>query len=159
MIRGAQNFIYVETQYFMGSAYSWLKNHQTSCDHIIPAEIAQKLSKKSITGKASWLTLSFQCFLKEILEVFQFKYSCIGRWEQLKWCTKELQMLSRKLETGRIQQVNCDLYMNQDIKLKSEKTHKLNVIGLNYFDFKLYRLVDISLPCQKRKTWSSHQTP
>ena len=51
MIRGAQNFIYVETQYFCGSAYSWLKNDQTSCDHIIPAEIAQKVVEKIHNGE------------------------------------------------------------------------------------------------------------
>ena len=46
MIRGAQNFIYMETQFFMGSAYSWLKNDDISCDHTIPAEIVQKIVEK-----------------------------------------------------------------------------------------------------------------
>ena len=51
MIRGAQNFIYIETQYFMGSAFSWLKNDKTSCDHLVPAEIAQKIVEKIYNGE------------------------------------------------------------------------------------------------------------
>ena len=51
MIRGAQNFIYLETQYFWGSAFSWLKNDQTSCDHLVPAEIAQKIVEKIYNGE------------------------------------------------------------------------------------------------------------
>ena len=35
----------------MGSAYSWLKNDDVSCDHTIPAEIAQKIVEKIHSGE------------------------------------------------------------------------------------------------------------
>ena len=43
MIRNAENFIYIENQYFLGSAYAWLSDVETNADHTIPAEIAQKV--------------------------------------------------------------------------------------------------------------------
>ena len=43
MIRNAENFIYIENQYFLGSAYAWLNDFETNADHPIPAEIAQKV--------------------------------------------------------------------------------------------------------------------
>ena len=36
MIRNAENFIYIENQYFLGSAYSWLDDQNTMAPHIIP---------------------------------------------------------------------------------------------------------------------------
>lgn len=45
MIRNAENFIYIENQYFLGSAYAWLSDVGTNADHPIPAEIAQKVNK------------------------------------------------------------------------------------------------------------------
>ena len=46
MIRNAVNFIYIENQYFLGSAYAWLMNNDVNCHHTIPAEIAQKICDK-----------------------------------------------------------------------------------------------------------------
>ena len=43
MIRNAENFLYIENQYFLGSAYAWLSDVETNADHTIPAEIAQKV--------------------------------------------------------------------------------------------------------------------
>jgi len=51
LIRGAQNFIYIENQYFLGSAYSWHQNDDTNCNHTIPAEIAQKVVEKIRNGE------------------------------------------------------------------------------------------------------------
>jgi len=45
-IRNAENFIYVENQYFLGSAYTWLSNSDANCHHTIPSEIAQKIVDK-----------------------------------------------------------------------------------------------------------------
>ena len=45
-IRNAENFIYIENQYFLGSAYSWLKDNDINCHHTIPSEIAQKVVNK-----------------------------------------------------------------------------------------------------------------
>jgi phospholipase D1/2 len=44
--RNAQNFLYVENQYFMGSAYEWGEDSQTLCNHTIPAEIVAKIVAK-----------------------------------------------------------------------------------------------------------------
>jgi phospholipase D1/2 len=51
MIRNARNFIYIENQYFLGSAYSWLQNSDVNCHHTIPAEITQKLVEKIISNQ------------------------------------------------------------------------------------------------------------
>ena len=36
LIRNAQSFIYLENQYFIGSAYSWLDDQKTLAPHTIP---------------------------------------------------------------------------------------------------------------------------
>jgi len=36
MIRHARNFVYLENQYFMGSAYHWLNDSDVLCNHTIP---------------------------------------------------------------------------------------------------------------------------
>ena len=46
MIRNAQNFIYIEKQYFLGSAYCWLEKDNVNCNHTIASEIAQKVVDK-----------------------------------------------------------------------------------------------------------------
>ena len=46
MIRNAENFIYIENQYFLGSAYTWLQNDDVNCNHTIPVEIAQRIIDK-----------------------------------------------------------------------------------------------------------------
>jgi len=51
MIRNAQNFIYIENQYFMGSAYEWDSDSQTLCNHTIPAEIVAKIVNKIANGE------------------------------------------------------------------------------------------------------------
>ena len=51
MIRNAENFIYIENQYFMGSAFAWLSESDTNCRHIIPVEIVQKIIDKIQLGQ------------------------------------------------------------------------------------------------------------
>ena len=46
MIRNAVHFIYIENQYFLGSAYAWMMNDDVNCNHTIPSEIAQKICEK-----------------------------------------------------------------------------------------------------------------
>ena len=46
MIRNAVYFIYIENQYFLGSAYAWLMNDDVNCHHTIPSEIVQKICDK-----------------------------------------------------------------------------------------------------------------
>lgn len=50
-IRNAQNFIYIENQYFMGSAYEWSDDCSVLCNHTIPAEIAAKIRNKMFAGE------------------------------------------------------------------------------------------------------------
>ena len=45
-IRGAQKFIYIENQYFMGSAFEWDVEDTVLCNHTIPAEIVAKIRDK-----------------------------------------------------------------------------------------------------------------
>ena len=44
--RNAQNFIYIENQYFYGSSYMWDCLNKPSCHHIIPSEIAHKIASQ-----------------------------------------------------------------------------------------------------------------
>lgn len=46
MIRNAETSIYIENQYFMGSAFAWASESDTNCHHVIPVEIAQKIVDK-----------------------------------------------------------------------------------------------------------------
>lgn len=42
-IRRAKRFIYIENQYFMGSAYGWLDDQDVHCYNVIPMEITQQI--------------------------------------------------------------------------------------------------------------------
>ena len=57
LIRNAVSFIYIENQYFLGSAYSWLEDSDTMANHIIPMEITQKIISKIQAGE------SFHCYI------------------------------------------------------------------------------------------------
>ena len=45
-IRKANNFIYLENQYFLGSAYAWLDDSQTLSNHLIPKELTERITEK-----------------------------------------------------------------------------------------------------------------
>jgi len=51
MIRHAQNFIYIENQYFMGSAFQWSNDCNVLCNHTIPVEITTKIINKMHAGE------------------------------------------------------------------------------------------------------------
>ena len=50
-IRNAKNFIYMENQYFLGSACDWEEKPDTLAHHIVPTEIAQRIIDKICTGE------------------------------------------------------------------------------------------------------------
>jgi hypothetical protein len=50
-IRRAKHYIYIESQYFMGSSFMWRHDHRSSCHHIIPAEIVAKIVCKIRRGE------------------------------------------------------------------------------------------------------------
>ncbi|KAL2250030.1 phospholipase D delta [Sesamum indicum] len=45
-IRSAQNFIYIENQYFLGSSYAWPSYKNAGADNLIPMELALKIASK-----------------------------------------------------------------------------------------------------------------
>ncbi|XLS53247.1 hypothetical protein HN51_013924 [Arachis hypogaea] len=45
-IRSAQHFIYIENQYFLGSSYHWPSYEKAGANHLIPMELALKISSK-----------------------------------------------------------------------------------------------------------------
>jgi len=49
-IRAAEKFIYIENQYFLGSAYAWGSDQEINCHHTVPAEIAEKICEKIFAG-------------------------------------------------------------------------------------------------------------
>ena len=51
MIRHARNYIYIENQYFMGSAFRWLSDSDVLCNHTIPVEITSKIREKMLAGE------------------------------------------------------------------------------------------------------------
>lgn len=50
-IRRAQKFLYIENQYFLGSAYCWEDETKTKAHHLIPAEITHKIIEKIAAGE------------------------------------------------------------------------------------------------------------
>ena len=90
MIRGAQNFIYVEAQFFMGSAYSWLKNDDVSCDHTIPAEITQKIIEKIYNGEQFVAYIVIPMFPEGDPGAYLVQ-------EQLYWQTRTMEMMYTRI--------------------------------------------------------------
>uniref|UniRef100_A0A0E0IK53 Phospholipase D n=1 Tax=Oryza nivara TaxID=4536 RepID=A0A0E0IK53_ORYNI len=45
-IRGAQHFIYIENQYFLGSSFNWDSHKDVGANNLIPIEIALKIANK-----------------------------------------------------------------------------------------------------------------
>ncbi|MCL4130097.1 UNVERIFIED_CONTAM: hypothetical protein GTU68_054362 [Idotea baltica] len=50
-IRRADRFIYIENQYFLGSAYAWESERDTKAYHLIPQEITQRIIEKLNAGE------------------------------------------------------------------------------------------------------------
>ena len=51
LIRNASSYIYIENQYFLGSAHTWLADSDTLSYHLIPMEITQKIISKINSGE------------------------------------------------------------------------------------------------------------
>ncbi|XP_071551943.1 uncharacterized protein [Panulirus ornatus] len=50
-IRRADNFLYIENQYFLGSAFCWDDEQSTKAHHLIPQEITQRIVEKINAGE------------------------------------------------------------------------------------------------------------
>lgn len=56
-IRNAKRFIYMENQYFLGSAFAWLDDNATLSHHLIPLEMTQRIIEKIEAGEP------FKCYV------------------------------------------------------------------------------------------------
>ena len=50
-IRRAQNFIYIENQYFLGSCFGWKEDQDAGALHLIPMELTRKICSKIEDGE------------------------------------------------------------------------------------------------------------
>lgn len=50
-IRQAEHFIYIENQYFLGSAFDWTRDQTTSSKHTVPKEIVSRIVEKIEAGE------------------------------------------------------------------------------------------------------------
>ncbi|KAG7177059.1 phospholipase D alpha 1-like [Homarus americanus] len=50
-IRRADSFLFIENQYFLGSAYNWDDEQSTKAHHLIPLEITQRIIEKMNAGE------------------------------------------------------------------------------------------------------------
>ena len=90
MIRNAEDFIYIENQYFMGSSYCWEDNQSVSCHHVIPSEIAQKIVEKIYKGE------KFCAYV--VIPMFpEGDPTSPPIQEILYWQTKSMEMMYRKI--------------------------------------------------------------
>jgi len=92
-IRQAKNFIYMENQYFLGSAYAWSDDSSTLTHHIVPQEITQRIKDKIALG-----------------EMFR-AYICIPMWpegdpasapiqEILRWQYRTMQSMYKEIASA-----------------------------------------------------------
>ena len=91
-IRNAKNFIYIETQYFMGSSNDWLGDNSVDCYNLVPMEITQKIVSKIKAGER------FTAYI--VLPIFpegdpRDKFTTMQ--EQLVWQTRTIEMMYQKI--------------------------------------------------------------
>ncbi len=78
-VRNAKNFIYLENQYFLGSAYSWYGDNDTLTMHIVPMELTRKVIEKIAAGEKFKVRRGRKwefnpChFRREIIELFCYR--------------------------------------------------------------------------------------
>lgn len=89
-IRNAKKFIYLENQYFLGSAYSWYGDTDTLTMHIIPREITQKILEKIAAGER------FHCYA--LIPMFpEGDPSSAAIQEILWWQTRTMETMYRRI--------------------------------------------------------------
>jgi len=104
-IRNAQNFIYIENQYFMGSAYEWSEDTSILCNHTIPAEISAKLRNKMFAGER------FTAYI--VIPMWPEGDPCSAPMQAiLYWQTRTIEMMYR--EVGRsLREANVPPHLGQ----------------------------------------------
>lgn len=90
LIRNAENFIYIENQYFIGSAHAWRQGDDANCYNTIPIEIAQKIVSKIQRNQRFTAYILIPMFPEgnPACEVFQ---------EILYWQTRTIEMMYRQV--------------------------------------------------------------
>ena len=86
----AENFIFIENQYFLGSAYSWLQNDEVNCNHTIPVEIAQKIVDKIHAGQRFTAYIMIPMFPEGDPASIQIQ-------EILYWQTRTIEMMYKRV--------------------------------------------------------------
>ena len=88
-LRRASNFIYIENQYFLGSAHCWA-DPETKAVHLIPMEIANKICEKIAAGER------FAAYI--VLPMYpEGDPSSMAVQEILHWQTLTMQMMYKRI--------------------------------------------------------------
>ncbi len=102
-IRNAENYLYIENQYFLGSAFAWTTDRDINCHHTVPVEIAAKICAK-IMAKAD----HFVAYV--VIPMFpEGNPASAPIQEILYWQTRTMEMMYRKIGDA--------------IKMAGSKTH------------------------------------
>ncbi|CAL4138873.1 unnamed protein product [Meganyctiphanes norvegica] len=88
-IRRAKHFIYIENQYFLGSAHSWLV-HEAKCPHLIPIELTTRIINAINNGE------DFRVYVVIPLHP-EGDPSTAAVQEILHWQHKTMEMMYRKI--------------------------------------------------------------
>ena len=67
-IRRAEHFIYVESQYFMGSSFMWSEDRACKCGNLVAAEIALKVCEKIAAGEPFAVYILLPMWMEGIAE-------------------------------------------------------------------------------------------
>ena len=89
-------FIYIESQYFLGSSYAWENHRDLKADNVVPMEIAAKIEDKIRAGERFVVYLVVPLYpegdpegkvVQEILywqwNTLTMMYARIGKWNTL----------------------------------------------------------------------------
>jgi phospholipase D1/2 len=92
-IRNAKNFIYMENQYFLGSAFSWADKSETLAHHIIPMEITVRITEKMRLGE------DFKVYI--LIPMFpEGDPTSIPSQEILHWQFRTIQLMYARIATA-----------------------------------------------------------
>ena len=97
-IRNAKNFLYMENQYFLGSAFEWIEDNSTVCHNLVPNEIAYRIVEKINAGEMFTAYITIPMFPEGDPSGYLVQ-------EQLYWQTRTMEMMYSRIaeairETG-----------------------------------------------------------
>ena len=86
-IRNCKRYIYIENQYFLGSAFSWCSDRSTKSNHTVPLEITKKICEKIETGEP----------FKVYIVILEGDPTSMASQEILFWQFKTMQTMYRRI--------------------------------------------------------------